>query len=288
MSGRPPIDLNQKIRELPSHTEPSPFLGTAPIRNYEQRMNAAELAVKYFDRHVSSSSVYAAVRDRHMSLLHRMTLVMFIEAFERFLKELAVACVDELGPFAIDDRFESFTASGSNIALQFDSASVGRALCESDTWLNNRLINERFRHVLKSRFAAQPWNEFVFPGENQPPKVERDRAASLAILWQIRHTITHNVGHLTAADARRFRLLIKSDVPSEQLLAPTRRDLHYVQRFLVETAETTNQRIGSRLAEVMTEFHAADNAIFEPQETAARLATVFQMPLTIAGVTATP
>jgi hypothetical protein len=75
MAGRPPIDLNQKVRDLLTHTVPlRPGVG-APIRNFEERTNACFNLIKYIDDHVSTQSVYRASYDRHMSLLDRMVLV---------------------------------------------------------------------------------------------------------------------------------------------------------------------------------------------------------------------
>lgn len=286
--GRPPIDLNQKVRELLSHTDDSPDVDAAPIRNFEQRIGSGDRLVHYIDRHLDAEKIYATVLDRHMALLNRMTLVMMIESFERFIKELAVVCVDCLSQYAIDDRFDKLTASPGIVALQFGSGSVGRALCESDTWLNNSLINDRFRSILKPPFGDKVWDEFLYPKPRQQPQTEQDRAATLAILWQVRHTITHNVGHLTAADAKRLRLLIKGDVAAEQTLAPDRKDLKYVQQFLTETALHTNQRISNRLADVLTDFHTEDATLFTPQEIATNLAKRFQVSMTIAGATANP
>ena len=76
-------------------------------------------------------------------------------------------------------------------------------MCESDTWLSNQAINERFRYILKPHFG-EPW-EYLFPNEKQQPNGERDRAGTLAILWQVRHHVTHNTGVLTDSDASALR-----------------------------------------------------------------------------------
>ena len=82
MPGRPRIDLDQKVRDLLSHTVPLPSDVDAPIRAFEDRINASLNLIKYVDDHISTQSVYAAVYDRHMSLLRRMVLVSIIEAFD--------------------------------------------------------------------------------------------------------------------------------------------------------------------------------------------------------------
>lgn len=282
MAGRPPIDLNQKVRELIQHTQSDVADNTAPIRNFDRRANASLALIKYVDDHISSQSVYEAVYGRHLGLLHRMVLVSLVESFERFLKELAIVCVDAIAGYTIDNRFDQFTASAGLLAVQFNAGSVGRALCESDTWLSNHGINERFRQILKPHFEEQPW-ENLFPNSRQPPDTERERASTLAILWQLRHNITHNTGLLTDADARRLTLMVREQVDSGELINPDLRDLRYVKRFLVETADHTNNRVGTRLAALLSELHADDPHLFDPQEKADAVSVSFQHSLTVAG-----
>jgi hypothetical protein len=154
-------------------------------------------------------------------------------------------------------------------------------MCESDTWLSNQTINDRFRHLLKPHFG-EPW-EYLFPNEKQSPPAERARASTLAILWQVRHNITHNTGVLTDSDARRLTLMVKAEVKSNETLDPTLLDLRYVKRFLSETAEHTNERIARRLADMLTERHQDDRTLFDPQEMALSIANSFEVWLKIAG-----
>ncbi len=217
-----------------------------------------------------------------MALLHRMVLVSLVEAFERFIKELAVVCVDAIAPITIDNRFDGFTASPGLLAIQFGAGSVGKAMCESDTWLSNHSINERFRHLLKSHFAEKSW-DYLFPNTKQRPDTERERAKTLAILWQLRHNITHNTGLLTDSDARRLTLMVQRPVHAGVSINPDLRDLRYVKRFLVETAEHTNRRVGFRLATLLTERHAEDPGLFIPQATADETSVKFQMSLNVGG-----
>jgi hypothetical protein len=286
MAGRPPIDLNQKVRDLLTHTDPLSRGNDAPLRNFEERTNACFNLIKYIDDHISKQSVYQASYERHMSLLNRMVLVSLVEAFERFVKETAVVCVDAIAPFTIDNRFDQFSPTGGSLAAQFNAGSVGKAMCESDTWLNNQAINDRFRHILKTHFG-DPW-DYLFPTEKQNPVAERVRASTLAILWQVRHNITHNTGVLTDSDARRLTLMVKANVKSGDTLDPDLSDLRYVKRFLVETADHTNNRVGQRLAALLTERHLDDPTLFVPQELANSISSRFQQSLTINGFAGIP
>src|SRR5439155_7356061 len=84
------------------------------------------------------------------------------------------------------------------------------------------------------------------------PAPERENYDTLGLVWQLRHTIVHNVGVITQSDAIKLRLLVKSPVAPLRVLVPTRDDVRYLQRFLDETALRSNVRIGKRLAELLT------------------------------------
>lgn len=107
----------------------------------------------------------------------------------------------------------------------------------------------------------------------------------MELVWQVRHTMVHNVGIVTASDAIKFRLMIREPVGSPLLIQPTVDDLRLLKRFLDEMAEVANERVGPRLAEVLTVLHARDATLFVPQEMADRMAATFGMPLVVAGAT---
>ncbi len=65
-----------------------------------------------------------------------------------------------------------------------------------------------------------------------------------------------NVGVVTRSDAIKLRLLVRAPVTPLRVRAPTRDDLRYLKRFLDETAERSNARIGQRLADLLTTLHA--------------------------------
>lgn len=283
MAGRPPLDLNQKIRELLEHTCPVELGVDSPILNFDIRVASALNLIRYVDAHIQRQPHYQSVYDRHKTLLHLQMLGSLIEAFERFLKEVAIVCVDFVAPNVFDDRFEKIPVRAGDLARQFDSGSVGRAMCESDTWLSNKDINERFRKFLKVHFG-DPW-ERLFPIGNETPTAERERAMTLSILWQIRHNITHNSGYLTDADAKKITLLAKTSIEGGNELCPTLHDLRYVKEFLVETARHTNNRIATRLAELLTELHAEDGSLFVAQEMANQISQKFQQPVVVGGAT---
>jgi hypothetical protein len=252
-----------------------------PISHFERLAGTGLSSIHYIDVRLRSAGVYRAVYGRHLGHVRRVVLAEMIEAFEGFLKEVAAICIDHLAPYVADDRFDEFMPRGERIAAFVNAASIGRALCESDTWLKNKTINERFRALLKAPFG-DAW-EHLFPDAGQPPATERDRAKTLSILWHIRHNLAHNVGIITHSDSMKFRVLIGGHVAADCRLAPTTDDLQYVKRFLSETASHTNQRIGVRLADLLTEFHQADPTLFDAQDKANELSRQFAIPLTVDG-----
>jgi len=283
---RPPIDLHQKVRDLLTHVGPPPQESDRPLDHFEHSANETLALIKYIDDHLPVGTMYPAVYERHMSHLRRMALGSLIQAFERFVKEIAIACVDSLVEFVNDDRFDEFKLTGGALAIQFAlDKSIGKAMCESETWLSNKSINERFKKLLKSPFAEHGW-ENLFPLRNQPPQGERERASTLAILWQVRHNIAHNVGFLTGSDSGKLRLLLegKGMVEAEKILRPTISDLRYVKRFLLDAATSTNSRVGNRLAALLSEIYADNATLFVPQEVADSASKRFGYPVTVAGV----
>lgn len=152
---RPPIDLHQKIRELLQHTVALPPESAAPVAHYEWSTNEVFNLMAYVRSHLERTPVYERVYNRHMSQLRRLALVSLVESFERLLKELAALCIDNLVSYVADDRFEKRGVSGGQIAAHFGAGTVGKALSESDTWLTNRTINERFRSLILTELHQQ-------------------------------------------------------------------------------------------------------------------------------------
>ena len=278
---RPPIDLNHMVREVPRHSVPLHPEANRPIRHFEESANAGSSLLKYLEDHIAPSDVYRAVYDRHFGHLRRMILAELLESFERFLKELASVCIDYLAPYATDDRFDVFTPKRTTIAAVENATSIGRALCESETWLNNATINTRFASLL-SDLGGGNW-EALFPQAKHHPEAERARAASLAILWQIRHNLAHNVGVLTQSDAMKLRVLVGGPVAADRRLTPTDDDLRYVKRFLSESAARTNERVGNRLSQLLAGFHVPDPTLFDAQNMANEVSQRFTFSVTING-----
>jgi hypothetical protein len=227
--------------------------------------------------------LYRAVAERHLGRINGMVLMNLIENFERFLKETAATCVDRLVDYVLDDRLNVFDIQGSGLASHFGTATLGKSLCESGTWLNCEEINARFRKLLSDPFQTGG-NFHLFPKANQQPEVERWRFPVLGLIWQMRHTIVHNVGVITQSDAVKMRLWAREPVQAPRVLAPTRDDLRYVKRFLDETAEVCNRRIGERLAELLTDMLNETPGLFVAQAEANQLTANFGIILSVRGL----
>jgi hypothetical protein len=277
--GRPRIDLTTKIREILAHSDPLPPESATPLAHYWRSTADIYNLLQYVGRNLADPSLYATVRDGHVRHLNSMALVNYIEAFERFLKETAACCVDILAAFVLDDRFDEFRIQGSSLAAHFNSDTLGRALCESATWLECKQVNDRFRKLL-----ADPFEPGDFQLFRRTPRSEEERYNTLRLIWQLRHSVVHNVGVITQSDAIKLRLMAKQAVSSPRVLRPTRDDLRYLKRFLDEVAELSNKRVGTRLAELLTQIHADDPTLFDAHVVANELARLFGFKLSVAGV----
>jgi hypothetical protein len=289
--GRRRIDLREKIGDILAHSEPLGPESLSPIAHYLHAVNANVGLIDYTESHLSGSPHNPATKAKHMGHLRRLVLANLIETFERFIKELAAVCIDQLSGFVTDDRYNAFTAKGNEIIAHFEAGSIGKALCESDTWLSNDAINSRFRKLL-APIGKDMWEEFLLPARNQgkgPAKDDQEkRAATLAILWQIRHNLTHNSGVLTGSDSMKLRILTRRPVDQGRILAPTEKDLRYVKRFFSETADDVNRRVGLQLANLLTAIHTESPSLIDPQAKSQALANIFDLSMTIATAHADP
>src|SRR5262245_43669798 len=282
---RPPIDLARKIKDIPLHTEPLPDKAKSPILHYQRTGTDIWNALGYVEKELGGPGLYRAVGDRHLQQLYRMALITLVQAFERFLKELAAECVECLAELVADDRLDVFQIKGGSLAYRFRAGSLGTSLCESSIWLNVQEVSKRFKDLLADPFKeGQFW---LFPNKGQQPADQRWRSEPLSIAFQLRNTAVHNVGVITHSDAIKLRLLSREAVQAPRLLTPTRQDLTYLKRFLDETARECNKRVGERLAELLTLLHTETPGLFVPADVANRISTAFQMVLqvdTVVGV----
>jgi hypothetical protein len=248
---RPPIDLARKVKDVVQHVQALPVEAGTPLAHYQRTSTDLWNSFLYVERAFSQPGLYRAVAERHLGRINSMVLINLIENFERFLKE---------------------------------AAALGKSLCESGTWLNCEEINVRFRKLLSDPFQ-QGGNFFqLFPKANQQPEDERWRFPVLGLIWQLRHSIVHNVGVITQSDAVKMRLWTREPVQAPRVLAPTRDDLRHVKRFLDETADLCNRRVGERLAQLLTYMLNDTPGLFEPQLEANQLTAAFGFVLSVGGL----
>jgi hypothetical protein len=284
MPGRA-TDFMQSIKEILHHVAQPPPEAATPLAHYQRSSDDLWNLREYVGVNLAKRRHSKPVLNEHMQRLHGMVLVHFIESFERFLKETAAVCVDALGEFVLDDRFNAFRVQGSALAAHFGTDTLGKSLCESIIWLDCDEINARFRKLLADPFEDGDF--LLFPKATQQPAAERGRYEVLNILWQLRHTIVHNVGVVTQSDAIKLRLLVREQVRAGHVLAPSRDDLRHARRFLDQAAKQANDRVGRRLADLLTTLVATNPILFDPQDTADRLTRLFGVALTVAGAAGT-
>mgnify|MGYP007047075688 CR=1 FL=1 len=171
------------------------------------------------------------------------------------------------------------------VAAHFAEDDLGRALAEGQTWLDTDTINTRFRKLL-----AHPFDDgafWLFPHRPRSGE-DQERRRAIDILWQLRHSVTHNVGVITRSDAAKLRLLRRRKVEAPPVLSLTEPDLRDVKQFIDELVEKSNERVAKRLAELLTTIHTSDTTLFDAQQRANELAGIMKTGVTIAGSVAAP
>jgi hypothetical protein len=275
-------NLAQLVAAIPQHTEGLSPESERPIEHYRRGASDAWNLWQYFARNVQRANIYRTAYERHAARLRSLVLLNIIESFERFIKELAAVCVDHVAPLVLDDRdrFKEFSLRPSGIAGHFADHSIGKALCEGQTWLDCDDIDKRFRRLLANPFESGNFRIF-----DQPNSVDGWRRNTADTIFQLRHVITHNISVITRSDAAKLSLLVKENVESLKLLTPTEPDVRSVKRFLDDTCRWMNQRVGTRLAELLTTVHADNPAAFDPQDRANLVTNQFTIVFTVAGAT---
>ena len=113
--GRPPVDLREGILRILLHNEPLGPESQSPIGHYRRAVTTNFGLIDYIENHISEGSYYPAIKAKHMGHLRRLVLANLIQTFERFIKELAAVCIDQLSRFVTDDRYNEFTAKGNEV-----------------------------------------------------------------------------------------------------------------------------------------------------------------------------
>jgi hypothetical protein len=268
------VTVREDVATIVAHTTPLPPEAASPLAHFERKANDARNLLDYVIRNVGR------VRTCRMALLE------VVEAFERFLKETAARCIDEVAPNIADDRFADLKVPGDRLALHFAEGSIGKALSESDTWLDCESINRRFQRVLADPFRRDT-KFFALPSEQQD-RLEGWRQTTLEVVFQMRHTIVHNAGVLTRSDAAKLRLLLRRHVDAPAVLWPERGDVIAVKEFLNDLATWMTGRVAQRLGALLSEFHTSDPTLFDAAEKAQQLADGLQAPVEVSGARAVP
>jgi len=281
------IDYDRYLRRIPTHGHELPPEAEQPIRHYGRLANDAWNLLQYVGRNIARTNVYASRLDAHMERLRVMVLLSLAEAFERFLKECAAACIDQVHPLIPDGRLKVFRVSGDRFAPHFQTSTLGAALCEALPWCDCDEANSRYRSILAMPY--EPGDFYVFPKTpKQQPAALRDRYEFVSIIWHLRHAIVHNRGIITASDAQMLQSLCRKPVAGPAVLSPTEADVWYVKLFLDDTANCLNREVATRLAGLLSAVHARNANAFDPGKKAEGLARQFQETVTVAGEPRSP
>jgi hypothetical protein len=278
-----PSDFARYIRNIP--TRDLPDEAESPIEHFRLSALHAIRMVDYFINLKRKTSVYEAGFLNHLKGISSLAFFQVIAAFERFLKELAAECIDQVAPVCTDNRLKDFSIEGVDAFPHFRDQTLGRGLCEGLLWHNVEEVNNRFKTVLRSVVHPNP----VFTlFDDKVPNGLRSDTQTLRIIFQLRHTIAHNVGILTRSDASKLERLLNRRLSSPRELDIDRKHVFYLQQFLAALADELNKVIADRLGLVLTEFHTVSSHLIDPSAKAQELASTFQVPFVIASCRAVP
>jgi len=282
-----PVPSSHYFHDLPKHAVAVAPEAAVPVQHYGRYANDSWNLLLYIERNLKRTNVYQAAYERHMHRLHSMVLLNLVEAFERFLKEVASFCVDNVASAVIDDRLDVFAIKGQVAAVHFQEQSVGKALCESSTWLDCDEITRRFLRILAAPNDPNKGSFYLFPLSTQNSASLRNKGELVALLFQLRHSIVHNAGVITRSDAVKLSRFAKQQIEAPRVFWPERADVWYVKLFLDDLVETINNEIAMGLTD-LTALYASDQSIFVPAERSQLLADCFQKSITIAGTACDP
>lgn len=283
MAGFKIANLDQLLARIPQHSTPLLPSAERPIEHYQRGASDARSLLLYFERNVPRKKIHLEKFERHATTLRNMVLIGLVESFERYVKEVAALCVDHIAPLVLDDRLSVFRMNMRGIAAQFNEGSLGKAICESATWLDTAEINDRFGKLL-----ADPFGKATFQFFPQGKSPEAWRKTTMDTLFQLRHTIVHNVSVITRSDAARLRLLTKSSIEAPRALSPSSADVWYVKVFIDETVAWANLRVAERLSELLTVIYSGNPGVFDPASKAVEVARQMGEPVVVAGHSASP
>ena len=282
-------DLGRRIAEIPSHTNDLPEEAASPFEHYQLGSREAWNLLQYFGRKVASTKAYAGPLTQHTTNLRNMTILALMESFERYLKEAAATCVDLLVPYLVDDRVDCLgEVSAARAVAHFEERTVGRAVAEATMWSRPEDIDGRFNKLLATLYVNEASKWSLLPTSDKVKDPDYWRRTSLGILFQLRHTIAHNVGLVTRSDGLKFRRLTKREVAAPRMLAPTNGDVWYAKVFLDETVLWLNGRICERLSVLLAQIHDDDPGVLDLNAVTSQIASAFRRVVTIGGVIAHP
>ena len=74
----------------------------------------------------------------------------------------------------------------------------------------------------------------------------------------------------------------------DRVLRITKRDIVYTKKFLFESSQAVNERVGKRLESILDGLHRDNPALFDPQEMADRVSRQLGFSITVNGSVGVP
>ncbi len=280
-----PLKYGEYIQRI--QTRDQVPMADSPIQHFEYDSAHAQQIIAYLISLGKKAPVYRKGFDRHLKAVSSLAFFQIVAAFERFLKDLAAVSVDELAPLCTDDRLSDFKISGEDAAPHFIAKTIGRALCETQMWHSVGDVSVRFRKILGGEPLTNP-QLLHFHLFHDTAGIFKQEVKTLKVMFQIRHTIAHNLGTLTRSDAGKLQRILGVRIDSPKELDIDSKHVLYLRQFLSPLVKRINQAVADRLGLVLSQFQVASPSLIDHAARSKELAKRFQVPFSISGHTEQP
>jgi hypothetical protein len=100
----PPVKyFAERLKRLPTQLDALPSQASSPLSHLMLGLDEAWGLHEYVRGNVERKGRHKAVAERNQKRLRTLVFISLVEAFERFIKEIAAVCVDALASRVVDD-----------------------------------------------------------------------------------------------------------------------------------------------------------------------------------------
>jgi hypothetical protein len=200
------------------------------IVSLKQTINAANLPG-------AGSTLFTkeATYTKYRWYVEQLVLLEAINAFETFYKRTFVRLGELIREFVEADEMRNLRVDPSTIWLIDGQVSAPALLFEPQLYHDLKTIDD----ITAALVGKRRYNP------KQPPAAIKDRVRSLMVIFQIRHTLSHNHGLVTSGDRAKFKRL-GIDAVVDRVIDPAKDSLRIaaIEEIKEEAEQFTNWLAG--------------------------------------------